>query len=529
MLRDVWPLASAEAMRALDRHTIEVLGVPGALLMECAGRVIAAEARAERRGGAPVVVLCGGGNNGGDGLVVARHLHLQGVPVRVVAVSDPSRLRGDAADNWARARAVGVPVVDRWRAEPGGVLVDALLGTGLDREVHGPVAAAIRRINASRPACRVVAVDLPSGLHADTGQPLGLCVEADCTVTLGLPKPGLALEPGRSRAGRIVVGRIGIADEAPEVRLDAELWTRAAAAARLPARPGSGHKGTFGHVLVIAGSRGKTGAAALAAAGAARVGAGLVTVACPESTNGVLETLCTEMMTAPVEETAAGSFALAAEKALRDLAETRDAVVLGPGLGREDETLELVRRLVRRIAVPLVLDADGALAFADDPGALQGRRAPTILTPHPGEAARLLGGSADALNRDRPGAARRLAGATGAVAVLKGAATVTAEGEGRLALNPTGGPLLATGGTGDVLAGAIGGLAAQGLAGFEAAALGVYLHGLAADRLAAARGPSGTLAGEVAAALPEAMAWLRGLPAAEPLGVGDAVAFPEPR
>lgn len=529
MLSDVWPLVRAATMRELDRHTIEDLGIPGALLMECAGRVVAEAVREVAAPGAPVTVLCGGGNNGGDGFVAARHLHLLGVPVRVACLSDPQRLRGDAADNWRRARAVGVPVApERWRLDPGSVVVDALLGTGLDRDVEGTAASWIRRLNQARPGCRVVAVDLPSGLHADTGAVLGVAVEADVTVTLGLPKLGLALEPGRSLAGRVRVGRIGIADEAPGVVPEGELWTAAAAAARLPERPRDGHKGSFGHVLVVAGSEGKSGAAALAALGASRAGAGLVTIACPRGLNAILEGKCTEAMTAPVDEAPGGTLSGAAEKSIRDLAETRDAVVLGPGLGRADETLELVRRLAARVPRPLVLDADGLIAFAEDPSLLASRRAPTIVTPHPGEAAALLGGSAAEINRDRAGAARRLAEQTGAVVVLKGAATVTADRE-RLAVNPTGGPLLATGGTGDVLSGMVGGLLAQGLEPFEAAALGVWIHGAAGDRLAERQGPGGALAGEVADAVPAAVQALRArLPGPRTLGVGDAVAFPEP-
>ena len=529
MLDDVWPLVSAGTMQALDRHTIETLGVPGQLLMECAGRVVASRVLTERDGDAPVDVVCGSGNNGGDGLVVARHLHLQGVPVRLVLLGDASRLRGDAAANWKRAQAVGVSVAAaRWRPVPGTLIVDAIFGTGLDRPVSGPAASLIRRINQQRPGARILAVDLPSGLHADTGQVLGVAVEADCTVTLGLPKLGLALEPGRGLAGRVVVARIGIADEAAGVVHDAELWPAAAIRARLPQRPRHGHKGTFGHLLVVAGSRGKTGAAALAAAGAARVGVGLVTIACPESANSILEVKCTEAMTAPVEETTFHELAGAAEKSVRDLAETRDAVVLGPGLGRADETLALVRRLAERIHRPLVLDADALLAFADEPTALAERRAPTIVTPHPGEAAALLGCTSAEINADRASAARELAIRTGAVAVLKGAATVIAQ-EKRLAVNPTGGPLLGSGGTGDVLAGMVGGFLAQGLEAFDAGALAAWVHGRAGDALAHRRGGVGILASEVADELPETLEALRQVGASDPpLGVGDALAFPEP-
>jgi NAD(P)H-hydrate epimerase len=532
MIDDVWPLLSAEQMRCLDRHTIQTLGVPGELLMECAGRVVTAEVVSELARESTVWVVCGGGNNGGDGLVVARHLHLLGTPVRIVWVGDPERLRGDPAANWKRARAIGVPVAPaRWRPQPGDVLVDAIFGTGLDRAVEGAAAAAVRKLCASRPACKVVAVDLPSGLHADSGQTLGCAVEADVTVTMALPKLGLALEPGRSHAGRIVIGRIGIADQAPGLGRTAELWTRRAAAARLPSRPADGHKGSFGHVLVVAGSEGKTGAAALSAEGAARAGAGLVTIACPESTNAVLEVKCTEAMTAPVPETAAHGFASGAEKPILDLALDRDAVAAGPGIGRNDETLALMRRLAKKVERPLVLDADGLLAFVDAAAVLKARSAPTVLTPHPGEAAALLASSPAEINRDRPAAARALAEETGAVVVLKGAATVTAEPGGRCAVNPSGGPSLATGGTGDVLTGVVVGLLAQGTAPFEAGALGAFVHGLASDRLALRCGASGVLAGDLAAEIPAAVASLResSSDTAPVLGGSDGMAFPEPR
>jgi NAD(P)H-hydrate epimerase len=531
-MRASWPLVSAAQMRALDRHTIETLDVPGELLMESAGRAVVDVVLEQLRPGDPVAVVCGAGNNGGDGLVVARHLQLLGVPVRAALLTDPGRLRGDAASNLRRARSVGVQLEGpRWRAPQAGVVVDAIFGTGLSRAVTGTAAASIRRINAAHAArpdeLRVVAVDLPSGLCADTGSVLGLAVEADATVTLGLPKLGLALEPGRSRAGRVRVAHIGIAETAPDTAPTAELWTRAGVGARLPARPRDGHKGSFGHALIVAGSEGKSGAAALAAEGATRIGAGLVTLACPAGLNDVLEIKCTEAMTAPLPDTPARGLAAGAEEAVLALAATRDAVGLGPGLGRDTETLSLVRAVAKRLEVPLALDADAIFAFRDDPALLTARRAPTVLTPHPGEAAELLGCSANDVNRDRPGAARRLAHQSGAVVLLKGAATVTAAPDGGLVVNPTGGPLLASGGTGDVLLGLVTGLLTQGLAASDAAALAAYVHGAAADALACERGDAGLLAGELAQAVPAAVESLRAAPASG-IETGLAVSFPEP-
>ncbi len=527
MLRDAWRLVTAEEMRALDRHTIATLGVPAELLMENAGRVVASEVLRLRRAGATVWVACGPGNNGGDGLVIARHLHAWGVPVAVWLLGDAERLAGDAAANLRRARAFGVPFAPALTPVPGDVIVDALFGTGLGRPLAGDAAAAVARIAAARPTCPVLAVDLPSGLHADTGQPLGAALQADVTVTLGLPKLGLVLEPGRTLAGRIVVGRIGIADHAPGVPAAAELWTRAAAARGLPERPRAGHKGSFGHVLVAAGSRGKTGAAVLAALGASRVGAGLVTIATPASCQPVLAAKTTEAMTAALPESD-GEFAREAEKALLELAAARDVVVLGPGIGRAASTGALVLRLARAFAAPLVLDADALFAFQGQLGLLRERTAATVLTPHPGEAATLLGCSAAEVNRDRVGAARELAKSSGAVALLKGPASLIARPDGQLIVNPTGGPLLAAGGTGDVLAGMVGGFLAQGVDAFAATALAAFVHGAAGDALAARFGAVGALASELAAALPETLKALSLEGTREGLGVGDAVAFPEP-
>ena len=533
MTRARWPLVDAAQMRALDQYTIDILDIPGDVLMESAGRAVVDVLLALRREGEPVCVICGGGNNGGDGFVIARQLHQLGVPVKIALLADAEGLRGDAARNYARAVAVGVPLEgSRWTAPHRGLLVDAVFGTGLSRPVAGVAATSIRRMNAARAAghgdVRVVSVDLPSGLCADTGRELGVAVSADATVTIGLPKLGLILEPGRALAGEISVARIGIADATPDLTLTAQLLTRAGAGATLPTRLRSGHKGTFGHALLVAGSVGKTGAAALAAQGAARIGAGLVTLACPDSLNAVLEQKCTEAMTAPLPETAAHGLARDAEEGLLALAATRDAVGIGPGLGRDPETLELVRSTVKRLEQPLVLDADALLAFAEEPALLASRQAPTILTPHPGEAAALLGGEAGDLNNDRPAAARALARETGAIVVLKGASSVIAGPDESLWVNATGGPLLATGGTGDVLLGMTVGLLAQGLSADMAAPLAVFLHGAAADRLTAVRGDTGVLASELADSLPETLTSLR---TALPPDASDprlVVSFPEP-
>jgi NAD(P)H-hydrate epimerase len=486
--------------------------------MESAGRAVVEvvlDALRERPG--EVVIVCGPGNNGGDGLVVARHLHGLGVAVRVGLLGGAAGegLRGDAAANFARAQACGVQLDGpRWRAPLRGVVVDAIFGTGLTRKIGGAAAAAIRRIEKARSAgALVVAVDLPSGLDADTGQVLGVAVRADRTVTISLPKLGLALEPGRSHAGRVQVARIGIVDRTASLTPPAVQWTPLGAARALPQRPVSGHKGSFGHVLVVAGSEGKTGAAALAARAAARAGAGLVTVACPAGLNDVLETLCTEAMTAPVADTEGRAFAVAAEDRVLALAHERDVVALGPGLGSDSDTSLFARGFAKRCERPLVIDADGLNAFGAEPELLRARSAPTLLTPHPGEAARLLATPTAAINADRLAAARELAERSGCTVLLKGAGTIVAAPDRRAVafVNPTGGPSLASGGTGDVLCGLAAALIAQGLDPFRSAALAAWVHGAAADRIAGRRGDAGLLASELADELPPTLHALRRL------------------
>ncbi len=520
-----WALVSAARMRELDRYTIETLGVAGEVLMESAGRavldlVLESGRDALSAPDAEVVVVCGAGNNGGDGLVVARHLALLGIPARTLLLGDPERLEGDAAINCRRARAVGCAVESAWplvRPFPQrGIVVDALFGTGLSRPIQGAAADLIEHINALRESSelRVVAVDLPSGLDADTGQIMGHAIAADATVTVNAPKIGLALEPGRRLAGEVTVARIGIADSLPGESAgdDADsvrLWSARAAAENLPERLAAGHKGSFGHVLVVGGSRGMSGAAVLAATAAVRSGAGLVTAGCPASLNDVLEAQCAEVMTAPLPETADYALAEAALEPILALARERDVVAVGPGVGRSPETRALLHALAERVEVPLVIDADGLNAFEGSPEMLRTRPSATVLTPHPGEAARLLQSGSGEINRDRVGAARELAAITGAVVLLKGAGTVAASPEGRAILNGTGGPTLATGGSGDVLTGLVAALLAQGVEALEAAALAAYVHGLAGDRIARRRGEAGLMARELAEELPGAMQQLR--------------------
>jgi NAD(P)H-hydrate epimerase len=450
--------------------------------------------------------VCGKGNNGGDGFVIARHLKRAKVPVEVFLVGRPEAVRGDAATMLARWKGriqtieCGADVDSlRKRLDRAGVVVDALLGTGLNAPVDGTMGAVVGAINdASRP---VVAVDLPSGLSADTGRALGVAVRADCTVTFGLAKIGQVVPPGSLACGRLEIVDIGVPPEAiAAVAPRTRVLDDAAVGALLPRRAPETHKGTTGHLLVIAGSRGKSGAALLCAGAAARSGAGLTTLAVPAELQSVVEGHVREAMTE----------AFAGVDDVARLLEGRAAVACGPGLGLTDATRAVVAHVVARCEAPLVLDADGLNAVAGTTS-LRDRNHPTVVTPHPGEMSRLLAIDTKAVQADRLAVARRLAARDGVVVVLKGAGTVIAAPDGAAALCPTGNPGMASGGMGDVLAGVIGALLAQGRSPFDAACLGVYAHGAAADAVAAHRGQVGLLAGDVLDAMPPTIGRLQGL------------------
>jgi hydroxyethylthiazole kinase-like uncharacterized protein yjeF len=513
----VWPLVTGAEMQALDRQTIEALGVSGEVLMESAGRALirpllelrAASTRPDK----PIRAFCGAGNNGGDGFVLVRHLWPEGIPVEAILIGDPARLPHDAALNWARLETIDAPrrIVDPGDEETDwngllsetSVAIDALFGTGLKREISGGYARLIESLSAARAdGLKVLSVDIPSGVSAHSGRVLGVAVSADRTVTISLPKVGLALEPGRSQAGQVEVARVGIVDPDPGRLPRVELWNGQAAARLFPRRPRAGHKGSFGHVLVIAGSKGMMGAAALCSRACLRSGAGLVTLAHPGGLGADPAGLLAEVMTTDLAATSGGGFARAAEKAIEELAASRDVLAIGPGLGRDGETIDLVRRLVVSIDRPIVLDADGLFGLAGQLDLLHGREAPIILTPHPGEAARLLDIDVSRLNSDRVDAARTLAERSRAIVLLKGAATVVADPVGRTLIIPTGGPVLASAGTGDVLTGIVAALLASGRPPFEAAGLAAWWHGATADRLDPGRAGFGRLASEVADGLP---------------------------
>jgi NAD(P)H-hydrate epimerase len=506
-------ILTAAAMQELDRHTIVEAGIPGAVLMENAGRGVAdtvGQRFADLFPG-PVLVLCGRGNNGGDGFVLARQLHVAGWNVQLVLLAERGLLSGDAAGMLGLFEQRGgrireAPDAARLSAALAAaagsrLCIDALLGTGFTRAPEGLMATAIDWLNNQQ--APVVAVDLPSGVDASSGAILGIAVRAVRTVTFAFPKVGLLSYPGAACAGEVVTVPIGIPDQvaatAPD---DFRLIDAVEARALLPSRPADGHKGTFGHLLVVAGSTGKSGAAVMAAEAGLRAGAGLVTLACPAGMQQIAAAHLIEVMTTPLVEVG-GAISLQAMEELLALGDDKQAVALGPGLGAAEETSALVRRFLKETWLPVVVDADGLNALAGHLEVLAQRRGrTTVLTPHPGEMARLSGRTVAEIQADRIAAARDFAMDHGVVLVLKGARTVTACPDGKVSINDSGHAGMASGGMGDVLTGLLGGLLAQGMNAGAAAALGVYLHGLAGDRLRPLFGDAGLLATDLLRELP---------------------------
>jgi len=503
---------TAAQMREVDRRTSE-LGIPGIVLMENAGhRVIEVLAQCcaplkEKR----ILVVCGKGNNGGDGLVVARQLHTRIHPeaLYVVLAGDPGEMRGDAAENYRMLEAAGCPVSFEITEdmETATLIVDALLGTGTHGPATGRAQELIRAINERFPLADVVAVDIPSGLDSDSGAIPGDAVYASHTVTFTAPKPCQVLSPAAQLAGRLHVAQIGSPPELyendPSVLL--ALSQPALFAHLFRPRVCDSNKGTYGHVLVIAGARGKTGAAAMSGIAALRAGAGLVTVASAESAISAIAAHYPEIMTEALPETEAGSISTRAldQGVLTLVAQKKNVIALGPGLGGDPETVQFVRRVVGEFKTPMVLDADALNAI----GELNLRgSADQILTPHPGEMSRLTGNPIAEIQADRIGIARAYASEHGVYLVLKGNRSVVAAPDGRVWINPTGSPAMATGGTGDVLTGMIAGLLAQFPDKIEAALLAaVYLHGRAGELGAAKLGEKSLIATDLFEFLPEAM------------------------
>jgi NAD(P)H-hydrate epimerase len=501
------PILTPAQAAELDRES-QARGVSVDALMENAGRAVADSAGVLAGGayGRRAVVVAGKGNNGGDGLVAARYLSRRGMAVAVVLLEPGEALREPASANLdrlrtrcagVRIRAFGAPALDR-ELDRADVVIDAIFGTGFRGVPEDHAAVAIDAIAAT--ASPVVAVDIPSGVNGESGAIEGAAVDADVTVTFGAAKPGVVLLPGAANAGVVEVVDIGF--PAGLVTGDAWLLEPEDVAAALPARDVDTHKRAAGVVVVMGGSRRMTGAVCLSAEAAYRAGAGLVTVAVPEGILPVVQTRLRETTFLPLPETADGTIA-ASMATLEQGLQAADAVAIGPGMTTNDETATYIRTLVRSSPAPLVLDADGLNAFVEHVPELADRRAPAVLTPHAGEFARLAGITAREVGADRIGHARKLAAEANAVVLLKGSRTVIASPEGHVLVNPTGGPYLATGGTGDVLTGMIAALIARGAEPWLAAGAAAYAHGIA-GRLAGRELGDGTTAGDVLDLVPAA-------------------------
>lgn len=507
-------LVTASEMQGMDRKTIEEFGLPGRVLMENAGKGATQIflKRFDPLSSRKVGILAGRGNNGGDGFVIARYLAQKGLGVTVFLLAHRSRVRGDAAENLALLKSLDILVVElpdqksfstsiKINILHQDILVDAILGTGLKSDVKGYFKKIIEFVNGlNKP---VFSVDIPSGLNSDTGQPCGVCVRAHTTATFAYPKTGHILCPGADYSGNLEVVDIGIPlHVAEEVSPGQHLLTPEMIRSYIQPRPSDAHKGNAGHLLVIAGSEGKTGAAAMTAVSAMRVGAGLVTLGIPRSLNRILETQLVEVMTCPLPETATGALDEFSFDTIQTLLDKKKCLAIGPGLGTSIGTGKLIHKILRQGRITIVIDADGLNHLAEHIELLKGIGPSVILTPHPGEMARLMRTSVDAIQTDRINCARRFATKFNVHVVLKGAKTVIAHPDGPVFVNPTGNPGMASGGMGDVLTGMIGGFVTQGYPIESATHLAVFIHGAAGDFLAKKNGPIGYLATDVMKALP---------------------------
>jgi NAD(P)H-hydrate epimerase len=505
-------IVSAAEMREIDRVTSDRFGVPSLTLMENAGTAVADFVASQYPSAKRIGVICGKGNNGGDGFVAARQLHQAGKEVRVLLLAEPAELRGDAAEMFTKLPIAPVTVTshDQLKAASAravfgaDVLVDAILGTGFRPPVSGLYAEAIAALNAV--SAPVVAVDIPSGADADVmGEQVGAVARADAVVTFTAPRPAHIF--GMLTAGPTVISPIGSPDQAIVSSLQLNVITPRDLAPLIGPRPRAANKGSFGHVLLLGGSLGKAGAAAMAGMAVLRAGAGLSTVATAKSVMATVAGFHPELMTEPLDDTDAGSISVRAlqQGRMDSLAERKTVLAVGPGISRNSETAEFVREVVKKYKLPVVLDADGLNAFEDRAAELKKIAGTLIITPHPGEMARLIGSTIPAVQHGRLNVARTFAREHDAIVVLKGHRTLIAQPDGTVWVNTTGNPGMATGGTGDILTGMVAGLIAQNPDRIaDAVMAAVHLHGLAGDVACESMGEQSLVATDLLKALPEA-------------------------
>ncbi len=506
-------VVTPEQMNRIDRSCIEDFGIPGIVLMENAAlRVVDEILRClDNVRGKNIVLFAGKGNNGGDALAVARHLFNKGAAVRVFLLAEEAALTGDAATNYSILKAMGVPVelllqglqLEAVKAALGAseLVIDGIFGTGLKRDVAGIAKQVIEAVNDS--GKKVIAIDVPSGIHGESGRVLGTCVKADTTVTFGFPKLGLLVHPGCEYAGRLMVTDIGIPERAIDgIDINHEGIDEHQVSERIPKRFSNSNKGSYGKVFFVSGSRGMTGAGCLAGKAALRTGAGLVYLGVPGSLSAIYDTAVPETVTVPLEDHEKGVLSRECTGVLQAWMHKASVLAVGPGLSTHGDIVEIIRYILRNAKVPLVLDADALNAISSDIEMLKELKTDAVITPHPGEMCRLAGISVEDVQNNRIEVAREFSAKWKVTTVLKGAKTVVACPGGKVYINSNGNSGMAKAGTGDVLTGVVAGLIAQG-AGVEAAAIaGVYLHGRAGDRVAQSKGEYGLIAGDLVEEIP---------------------------
>ena len=508
-------VVTAEEMRVIDRRTIEGYSIPGSVLMERAGLAVASrikEAFSPRK----VIIIAGSGNNGGDGLVVARNLYNEGWDVKVFLTVKPEDLKGDALLQYRIAVKFGLKIypMNEFLTNYSSlitrhcILVDALLGTGISKNVTGLLSEVISYLNRSN--VPIISVDIPSGISSDNGQIMGEAVRADYTVTFGLPKRGHLLYPGAQHSGKLFIEDIGFPKELLiSEKLHIELLTKDKVSPLIPQRPRYSHKGNYGHVLIVAGSKGKTGAAIMAAKACLRSGAGLVTLGIPKSLADVFQSRVTEEMILALPDKGDGTLSQRASRVILNFLNERATILaIGPGIGISSDTKKLMEILIKTSTTPMVIDADGINSLKGERAIFSKLKAPIILTPHPGEMARLLGKQKGVsvktqdIERNRINVPVSFAKETGTYLVLKGVPTIIAGPDVRAYINSTGNPGMASAGTGDVLTGMISAFLSQGLSPTHASILGVYMHGFAGDIAAAEKGEHPLIATDIIEKIP---------------------------
>jgi NAD(P)H-hydrate epimerase len=501
-------VATSSEMQDIDRAATEEYGIPAPVLMENAGKAVAKKIR-ELFEPKKTIVLAGGGKNGGDAIVVARLLHNSGWQghIKVILLLKEDKLSHECLEQYRTAKRFGVPIYFRASLDAkdlhAALVVDGIFGTGLSRAIKGEIADIVASINNS--GNPVISIDMPSGVSSDTGEVMGVAVKASYTVTFGLPKRGHLLYPGRDYAGELFIEDIGFPEALlKNEKLKCALTEKDDIARIIPKRKRYSHKGDYGHVLVVAGSGGKTGAALMAAKAALRTGSGLVTIGAPRSLSGLFQSRVVEEMTLPLPETSNSALSLKAlEPILEFLDEKADVLAIGPGIGTDKDTVRLVNELIPLCPTPMVVDADAINCLKGKHAILRKAKHPLIITPHPGEMKRLLNlPGIDDIEKDRIGRALGFSGETRAYLVLKGAPTITASPDGRAFINPTGGPAMAKAGAGDVLTGMIASFVGQGISPLDASVLGVYMHGLSGDIASGRLGEHSVLASDIIDSIP---------------------------